>query len=78
MDTNMSTTEILNSGMKCLREKLGPVEAERFISIIIRERFDYTKWQAQYFDKMTVEEFNSAAVEYAKNNPHTGSAKIVL
>ena len=74
----ISTAEILNNGMKCLKEKLGVIEAERFISVIIREQFDYTKWQAEYFDKMTDEEFNTAATEYARNNSHKGKAKIVL
>lgn len=74
----ISTAEILNNGMKCLKEKLGVIEAERFISVIIREQFDYTKWQAEYFDKMTDEEFNMAAAEYARNNSHKGKAKIVL
>ena len=45
-----STVEIMNRGMKCLTDHMGIVEAERFISVIIRERFDYTKWQREYFD----------------------------
>lgn len=43
-----STAEILNKGMKCLMEQMGIIEAERFISVIIHERFDYTKWQRDY------------------------------
>lgn len=39
-----NTVEIMNKGMRCLTEKMGIVDAERFISIIIREKFDYTKW----------------------------------
>ena len=42
-----NTVDILNRGMECLTESMGVVEAEQFISIIIRERFDYTKWQRQ-------------------------------
>lgn len=78
MNATISTTEILNNGMQCLKEKLGVVEAERFISIIIREQFDYTKWQSQYYDHMPDEEFNSEAVKYAETHPHTGKAKRVL
>ncbi len=37
-----STVEIMNKGMKCLTEAMGIVEAEQFISIIMREKFDYT------------------------------------
>jgi hypothetical protein len=61
--------EIMNRGINCLLEKLGVVETERFISVINREKFDYTKWQAQRFDGMTSDEFNAAAVAYSKENP---------
>jgi len=37
-----NTVDIMNRGMECLTEALGVVEAEQFISIIIREKFDYT------------------------------------
>ena len=48
-----STSEIMNKGMKCLMEQMGIIEAERFISVIIRVKFDYTKWQRDYFDAKT-------------------------
>ena len=32
-------------GMKALMNNLGKVDAERFVSLIIREPFDYTKWR---------------------------------
>ncbi|EOS78736.1 hypothetical protein C817_03257 [Dorea sp. 5-2] len=67
--TNISTAEILDKGINCLLEKLGTVETEQFISIIIREKSDYTKWRRQYFDAMSAEEFNDAAVAYAKSHP---------
>ena len=50
-----STAEIMNKGMRCLTEHLGVVEAEHFISVIIREKFDYTKWQREYFDEKHLE-----------------------
>ncbi len=66
----MSTTaEIMDTGINYLIEKLGTVETERFISVIIRERSDYTKWRQKYFDNVTSEEFNNAAVLYAKEHP---------
>ena len=70
-----NTVEIMNRGMECLTEKLGVVEAERFISLIIREKFDYTKWQRQYFDAMNPGEFKKQAVEYAEKHPYTGNAE---
>ena len=69
MDTMMTTSEILNTGMTCLKEKLGIVGAEQFISVIIREQFDYTKWQREHFDSMDSKEFVDAAAEYDKNHP---------
>ncbi len=65
----VSNMEIMNQGMNCLLEKLGTVGTEQFISVIMREKFDYTKWQQQRFDNMSSDEFQEAAVAYAKENP---------
>ena len=70
-----NTIDIMNRGMQCLTEKLGVVEAEQFISIIIREKFDYTKWQRQYFDAMRPGEFHKNALEYANTHPYMGKAE---
>lgn len=64
-NTNVIMSELMNS----LVEKFGVVEAEVFVSTLIREPFDYTKWQSEHFDSSTLEELNKAAVEYCKNNP---------
>ncbi|MCM1056186.1 MAG: hypothetical protein NC517_01045 [Firmicutes bacterium] len=61
--------EIMSRGINCLLEKLGVVETERFIAVINREKFDYTKWQRQQFDNVSSDEFNEAAVAYSKENP---------
>jgi len=65
----MSDTAILEKGMRSLVESLGEIGAERFITQLIREPFDYTKWQHDLFDGMTVEEINEKAVAYCKANP---------
>jgi hypothetical protein len=57
-----------NEGMKVLINKLGQVEAERFISLIIREPFDYTEWQKDLFDNMSVKELSNIAMKEYKNN----------
>ena len=55
------------AGMKILSEKLGIVDAERFISLIIREKFDYTKWREENLNqKISVRELSRQASEYAK------------
>ena len=72
-----TTADIMNKGMKCLIEQMGVLGAEEFISIIIREKFDYTKWQREYFDNIAQGEFYNSALEYAKNHPYTGNAERV-
>lgn len=64
-----STAELLDRGMQCLIRDLGSVDAERFFSTVLRERFDYTKWQRDYFDAMPSGEFHNRAVEYARTHP---------
>ena len=54
----MSTAEIMKKGMDCLIQNLGIIETEQFISVIIREQFDYTKWQREYFDQIPKEELD--------------------
>ena len=42
--------------MRALRERLGPVEAEKFIVLIRREPFDYTEWQQTLWQDKSVDE----------------------
>lgn len=72
MSANM--VEIMNRGMKCLTDQMGIVEAEQFISFIIREKFDYTKWQRGYFDRKTLEEISREASEFEQAHPFSGNA----
>ncbi len=67
--------DILVRGMKALTEKLGAVGTQRFISIISREKFDYTEWRQEYFDSMAPGEFQRKALEFAQNHPYTGDAE---
>ena len=57
-----------NEGMKVLINSLGHVEAERFISLIIREPFDYTEWQRDLFNDMSVKELSNNAMKENKKN----------
>ena len=68
---DMNQTEILNDGVDWLRQKFGDVGTELFISLIIREKFDYTKWRKQFFGDKTVSEINEEAAEYSRNHPFT-------
>ena len=62
----MNDAVLQQSAMECLIKKLGNVNAERFISLIIKEPFDYTKWQENLYEDMTVEELSKAAMKYRK------------
>jgi len=64
----MTETILQKSAMKCLIENFGIVEAERFISLIIKEPFDYTSWQENLYEDMTVEELSKAAMDYKRKS----------
>jgi len=59
-------TEIRIKGLKALSDALGPVEAERFVSLLLREPFDYTKWRRDLWADKTVEEISESAMEHRK------------
>ncbi|GHV62417.1 hypothetical protein AGMMS49587_09220 [Spirochaetia bacterium] len=61
-------TLVRNEGMEALAQNLGLVDAERFIMLIQKEPFDYTKWQEHLFENMSVEELSKKAAEYRRNN----------
>ena len=69
-----STIELMNRGMRCLTNHMGIVDAEEFISILIREKFDYTKWQREYFDSKTTEEISQEAAAFETRNPFISDA----
>lgn len=62
----ITDTEIKIKGIRVLMESLGEVEAERFISLIMREPFDYTKWQRSLWTDKTVAEISSSAMRFRK------------
>lgn len=60
-------TEIRVDGLHALVAVLGAVEAEKFISLILREPFDYTKWQRHLWNDRNVVEISKAAMESKKS-----------
>ena len=56
-------TLVRSEGMRILLEGLGKVDAERFISLIIKEPFDYTNWQKDLFSDMNVRELSNNAMK---------------
>lgn len=71
----MNSANLMEAGIACLVEKLGVIDAERFIVEIKRDRFDYTKWQRDLFNDMLLEGLTEMAVEYEKEHPHEGVGK---
>lgn len=67
MITPPAMVELLSRGMECLVQAMGVVDAEYFIAAVQRERFDYTKWQREYFDKMDLKTFVNNAKTYAQS-----------
>ena len=59
----ITDTEIKQKGIKALIAELGNVQAERFISLIIREPFDYTNWQRDLWPDDPVESLSRKAME---------------
>ena len=57
-------TEIKISAYEILNQAIGMIETERFIALIQRERFDYTKWRENLFREMTGKEISKKAMEF--------------
>ncbi|MCP3849530.1 MAG: hypothetical protein GY694_04735 [Gammaproteobacteria bacterium] len=62
----ISDAVIKQKGFEVLKEKLGIVEMERFIMLINREKFDYTKWRKDLFEDMELSELSNNADEFSK------------
>jgi hypothetical protein len=61
-------TEIRSDGIRALMQVLGTVEAERFIALINRERFDYTEWRKSQWQNETVESLATRARANRENS----------
>lgn len=69
----MSTdTEFRIRGFRALVETLGPVDAERFITLILREPFDYTQWQSHLWSEKGIDELSQAAMGMRNAAPNEG------
>ena len=56
MSENVHTSAIMSAGMKVLRETLGTVEAEIFITNIKNPGLDYTEWRENLWEELTLHE----------------------
>ena len=58
----ITDTEIRLKGLQVLTKYLGEIEAERFIALIQREPFDYTKWRQDLEEDLSIEEISHRAM----------------
>jgi len=57
-------TEVRIRGLRALVEALGTVEAERFVTLMLREPFDYTSWQKHLWAGKSVNEISELRVRW--------------
>lgn len=67
-----SASEIMDLGFACLVENLGIVNAEHFIVEVSRQKFDYTAWQREYFDKISTEKLQADMAKFLSEHEHEG------
>jgi len=58
----ITDAEIRMAGLKALSAALGDVQAERFITLVMREPFDYTEWQRKLWPEQSVKDISAAAM----------------
>jgi hypothetical protein len=64
----MTDTLLKTKAMDVLVKNLGVVETERFITLVLKEPFDYTEWRRDNLpDDISVSELNRQATEYWNN-----------
>lgn len=64
----ITDTEIKLQGFQILSQYLGDIEAERFIALIQREQFDYTRWRQGIDDEKSLREISRSAMLLRNRN----------
>ena len=62
--------EIRQAGMRALIQALGPVETERFVAALSRDRFDYTEWRKTGLPDLDLETLSAQAAHYSSILDH--------
>ncbi len=73
--TIIADAEIKTLGFNILSQHLGLVEAERFITLIQREKFDYTQWRQNLFVGLSGEEISHQAMKFHEKKLAQENAK---
>lgn len=66
LDTELSKhqDELIQQAMNALHTTLDPVEVERFIALLSREKFDYTEWRKNLWTDETIDSLSQKAQAY--------------
>ena len=80
MNSSLSknTMELYNEGISILTQNMGTLRAEQFISVLLRESFDYTKWHQSMADTMTREKFTEIAEQAEITSPYEGNKSTII
>jgi hypothetical protein len=70
----ITDTELKIQGIEALISALGEIQAEKFISLITREPFDYTVWQRTLWADKSAEEISQMAMNRRKASERLTSA----
>ena len=69
----ITDTEIKTKGFQILAQYLGDIEAERFVALIQREPFDYTRWRQDLDEDLSLEEISRKAMTLRNKNTEQGA-----
>lgn len=59
----MTDTEIMKKGYNILIKEMGLTDAEKFISLVISDPGDYTKWKKSIFSDKSISEMSFDAMK---------------
>ena len=68
-------SELRMIGLEALEQKLGPVDAQRFLVSMMRNSGDYTVSRRQVFDDLSIEDVRRNTSEYCKKHPISDEAR---
>lgn len=76
---NTRSVEVINQGLRCLSANLGARETEIFISTLLREKFDYTKWRQSFVDNIeTFDDLDRLLSETKERSRYGGRAETMI
>ncbi len=67
-------SEIRVLGFRALAQAMGTLEAERFVTLVLREPFDYTEWRQGLWEGQDVETIGQAAMAARKAKAEPSSS----